>query len=52
MALPANITDTAPKYNEPGWTDGRDKGETASFIFGLCKPKRKKNKIRKSIVMY
>ena len=44
MALPANITDTAPKYNEPGWTDGRDKGETASFIFGLRKLKKKKTK--------
>lgn len=42
MALPANITDTAPKYNEPGWTDGRDKGETASFIFGLRKQTNKK----------
>lgn len=44
MALPANIKDTAPKYNEPGWTDGRDKGETASFIFGLRKQQQQKNK--------
>lgn len=46
MALPANITDTAPKYNEPGWTDGRDKGETASFIFGLSKLKKTKTKTK------
>ena len=52
MALPANITDTAPKYNEPGWRDGRDKGETASFIFGLCKPKRKKKKLNKKEHIY
>ena len=52
MALPANITDTAPKYNEPGWTDSRDKGETASFIFGLCKLKKKKKKLNKKEHIY
>lgn len=43
MALPANITDTATKYYEPGWMESGDKGETASFILVYVNWKKKKS---------
>ena len=52
IALSANITDTATKYYEPGWMDGGDKGETASFIAVHVNKKKKKLNKRESIYMY
>lgn len=46
-ALPANITDTATKYCEPGWMDGGDRGETASFTAVHVHKEMKKKKEKK-----